>query len=419
VDTVTVERFVVETVRDTVEKVVTETVRDTLIRVFVETVRDTVYVERVITVRDTVERIVVQTVRDTVERIVVQTVRDTLIRIMTETVRDTVEVEREVPVYVNVSVLDTVYIEEDEPRLPVQESWSDVLDLIKPALYWIGYTAKPEGGTRYPVIFVGTGFAVNEFLIATNYHVGIAITNGFQEIRNDLDPIAIAVRAGTRAYGDGTFGDGTFRLGEVMEDRDLWGFWDPRYDLTARSPDIALFGVYNIDDGESYYGLDFARLATLDDAMDLQVGEEIGIYGFPGILETTHDPLTLTPNPTFKSGTVSALRPYNEEISLSSAFKVGLMGKFVQHNLETAPGNSGSPIFNTRGEIVAIHNSGIQGGDAFDFGIRSDEIRLLIKGIYSPARIDGNPLARHVNAKAVGGSGELPMISPYPPRVAP
>lgn len=73
-----------------------------------------------------------------------------------------------------------------------------------------------------------------------------------------------------------------------------------------------------------------------------------------------------------------------------------LLGKVVQHNLGIAPGNSGSPIFNKRGEVVAIANAGIIGSAAFDFGIRADEIRLLIKTSYLagnlPLPANGKPV---------------------------
>ena len=139
--------------------------------------------------------------------------------------------------------------------------------------------------------------------------------------------------------------------------------------------------------------------------MAIQTGDEIGILGFPGILETVQNPFTLIPNPTFKIGIVSAIRSYNENRGISNDWNWALIGRMVQHNLETAPGNSGSPIFNRRGEVVAIHNSGIPGGDAFDFGVRADEIRVLMKSLSI-----GDVIVPNVNTKTVGGSF---AVAPY------
>jgi S1-C subfamily serine protease len=139
----------------------------------------------------------------------------------------------------------------------------------------------------------------------------------------------------------------------------------------------------------------------MDDLFDLEVGEDVGVLGFPGVLETTYNPFTLVPTPTFKSGTISALRPYDSSRPLLSGTQTLLLGKVVQHNLGIAPGNSGSPIFNKRGEVVAIANSGIQGSAAFDFGIRADEIRLLIKASYLASNLPPPP-----NGK--------PLLSPSP-----
>lgn len=341
-----------------------------------ESYSDTVMVER--------------TVHDTV--IVEHTVVDTLY--LERTVRDTL--------YVYETVIDTVYLSAEAERSPIRSSWSEVVDEIEPAVYWIGYTAKPVGSTRYDVTFVGTGFAIDGLSVLTNYHVGSYIDDQLKNIRSDLEPVVIAVRAGTRVFG----GD-TYYLGTVDENRDLLGFWHPEYDRTVQSPDIALFPTRDPDTGDFAGGLDFVRLASRDDAMTLQTGDEIGILGFPGPLETNHSPYTLTPTPTFKRGTISAIRAFDERVSLTRDWQRALMGVFIQHDLDTSPGNSGSPLFNKRAEVIAIHNSGIPGGDALDFGIRADEIRRFVKALYT-----GLSWGPHINAKPVATNGPY-AAEPY------
>lgn len=313
------------------------------------TARDTVEVEKL--VHDTVHQVRVDTLRQIVDRVVKDTLR--LVRV------------------------DTFYANSAIPRTPVRHSWSDVVAEIQPALYWIGTTQKPRGSQRFNVQLVGTGFAVTERAIATNYHVGAGAQERLKQYSSSAEPVVIAIRAGTRA-----FEGGTYYLGTIDQSRNLLGLWHPGYDGTVDSPDIAIFTPYNWADGSRATLPEYAPLAALDDLFDIRVGDDVGVLGFPGVLETTYDPFSLVPTPTFKSGTISALRSYDLSTPLLSGAQTVLLGKVVQHNLGIVPGNSGSPIFNKRGEVVAIANAGILGSAAFDFGIRADEIRLLIKASY-------------------------------------
>ena len=319
-------------------------------------------IEREVTVRDTI----VQTLLDTV--ILERTVRDTVVQVVTRI--DTVINRVEVPVPTNEVIPEEM------------ASWTDVVNNIRSSVYWIGYTAKPQGDTRYSITFVGTGFAVSPTNIVTNYHVGSAVNAGFANIRSDLEPTMIAVQAETRVYGDGTF-----FIGGVSE-RSLLGIWHPSYDRTVFSPDIAIFSAKRVDGSSVLYtddvytgGLDYLNLVTLNQAMDLEVGDEIAVLGFPGLLETESSPYELVPTPTFKSGTISAIRSFENQ-GFDSNWKRALLGKFIQHDIETSPGNSGSPLVNKRGQVVAIHNSGIPGGESYNFGIRADEIRLMWKALF-------------------------------------
>ena len=285
-------------------------------------------------------------------------------------------------------------------RPPEHTTWTSVVAEIEKATYWLGYTAKPQGSSRYYVTFVGTGFAVDRSTIATNYHVARHIDQQIKTILSWLEPAFIAVRANSRV-----FGPHTYYLGRINEERNLMGFWHPGYNSTPLSPDMAIFYAYDTRTDELAGDLEFVRLASLRDAMQVRPGDEIGILGFPGVLERNHSSYNLNPIATFKRGTISALRAFDDSRSLDRNWKRALMGQFIQHDLDTAPGNSGSPLFNKRAEVIAIHNSGILGGDALDFGIRADVLRLFIMALYSG--ID------HVNAKPVAGQGLYPVL-PHP-----
>ena len=374
--------------------------------------RDTLvhFVERERVVRDTVEVLMENrvTLHDTVlieERV---TLHDTVFIEERVTLYDTVEVDIGERVTLHDTVLirttqhDTVYIDAGPERPPVRPSWADIVDEVRPGVYWIGFTAKPRGNTRYDITFTGTGFAVDDHTIATNYHVASYVDEQLKLVRADLEPVMIAVRSGTQV-----FGEGTHYLGTVDEARNLLGFWDPRYDGTVNSSDLALFPAYDPDGTHLPVELKYLHLAPMDALVRLRVGDDVGVLGFPGVLETNHDPYTLSPTPTFKSGTISALRSYDDVTSLSRAWEVALIGKIVQHNLEIAPGNSGSPVFNRRGEVVAIAHAGIDGGNAFDFAIRADELRQFLKALYQ-----GMDIGEHINAKRIVGTEYA--TRPYP-----
>ena len=200
-------------------------------------------------------------------------------------------------------------------------TWTSVVDEIEKATYWLGYTAKPRGSTRYYVTFVGTGFAVDRWTIATNYHVGSYIDQKIKTFHSWLEPAFIAVRANSRV-----FGPHTYYLGRIDEERNLNGFWHPGYEFKTLSPDMAIFYAYDTRTGVAAGDLEFVRLISLRDAMQVRPGDEIGILGFPGVLEVNHSPYDLNPIATFKRGTISALRAFEGSHPLNRDWVRALMG---------------------------------------------------------------------------------------------
>lgn len=123
----------------------------------------------------------------------------------------------------------------------------------------------------------------------------------------------------------------------------------------------------------------------------LNAGDEIATLGFPGELETETADALLYPIPTFKSGTISAMRPYR-----STTLSSRLSNKIVQHNLDLTPGTSGSPIFDHTGEIIAVNNAGVS-GTSIGFSIRIDPLRELMLA----SKIDYPSLYQDVRLKAI------------------
>ena len=129
----------------------------------------------------------------------------------------------------------------------------------------------------------------------------------------------------------------------------------PEYDGTTGSPDV---GVFFLDDelpGNT-------ALLPREHVDYLRIGQPIATIGYPGEIVDWI--------PTFKDGVISALRM----IGTGRTQHVQ-----IQHNLDTTPGTSGSPIFDHHGWVIAVHHAGARSGEgSIDFGIRVDELWDLI-----------------------------------------
>ena len=161
-----------------------------------------------------------------------------------------------------------------------------------------------------------------------------------------------------------------------MDDKGgVLGFRHPEYDGTVSSPDVMLVALHK-DETKKFAS--YVNLVGFRDAKELNVGDEIGTIGFPGDLESSQSRSAIRAIPTFKQGTISALRPY--KTSFSSANPMGrVSNRIIQHDFNVTPGTSGSPIFNRRGEIVAINNAVSKTEASLGFGIRADEIRQILQ----------------------------------------
>lgn len=344
---------------------------DTVVVVRVDTlqrtVRDTTVVVRV----DTLQQVVEHTVRDTVVVVRVdtlqRTVRDTVVIVRVDTLRQVIE--RTVRDTVRLVQVDTVFASSDSDRPPIR-SWSAIAAEAEPAIYWLGVSTTTASST----LFLGTGFAYSNTDIATNAHVAIALNS----LANRLEalgatPLIVAIRSRTSAYGNGTF---SMSRGANVH---------PEYDGTVNSADVATL-IIGLSESKRFPSrLTMAPRATM---IGSNAGDEIATLGFPGELETETLDALLQPIPTFKTGSVSALRPYR-----SSTRSWRASNKIVQHNLDLTPGTSGSPILNNRGEVIGINNAGVT-GTSLGFAIRGDELREMLEadkveypGLYSDLRL--------------------------------
>ena len=257
-------------------------------------------------------------------------------------------------------------------------NWSDVIEeapgpygnvnLIE-TVYAIGIRVR---GHNY---IIGTGFAaLYTNAIWTNAHVIYGVIRALNTVSH-LDPRPFAVKSGTAVGGQDTYWWKSYRT-------------HPDYDGTVFSPDIGVV-IFEKDVVLRNHLLRavFLRRSLIH---ELSVGQPIATIGFPGELT---DETIAVPIATFKDGTISALRPFQDEIARPENTRV------IQHNLDLSPGTSGSLIFDHEGYVIGINNGGIDRivydprtgrpqripSGNIGFGIRVDEMWRL-EDIFSQSR---------------------------------
>lgn len=204
--------------------------------------------------------------------------------------------------------------------------WSDVITTanLGDAVYAIGVQVQ---GRNY---VLGSGFAAHfRNAVWTNAHIVQAVLVTTQFIEH-LNPRPFAVKSGTEIGGADTYW--------------LQNFWvHPDYDGTAGTPDAALLIIdANLTD------LPF--FLPRDQAQGLRVGQPVGTIGF--LEELSEGPVNV-PIATFRDGTISALRPFADEVATPANSRV------IQHNLDLSGRTSGSLIFDHSGYIIGMNFAGI------------------------------------------------------------
>ena len=106
----------------------------------------------------------------------------------------------------------------------------------------------------------------------------------------------------------------------------------PDYNPQADSPDMAALWI---DTGGEQ--LQTVSLAPFTEYAKIASGYEVAVYGFPGATMNV-----VSPRATLSSGEVGRIEKQF----------------LIQHNCFTMGGNSGSAMFNKKGDVVGIHFSG-------------------------------------------------------------
>ena len=95
---------------------------------------------------------------------------------------------------------------------------------------------------------------------------------------------------------------------------------------------------------------------TLGDSDKMRPGDPVVAIGHPLGLEDT-----------VSNGLVSALREVDEEL------------KVLQISAPIAPGSSGGPLFNERGEVIGVATAIINGGQNINIGVPSNYVKALLR----------------------------------------
>jgi hypothetical protein len=190
------------------------------------------------------------------------------------------------------------------------------------ASYVVVVGVQQAGGISYSAL--GTAFAVDDRLLATNAHVTEAL--------RDLGGLAVSEIVGVQA--------GT---GEVVTCLRALTHPDYNGDPLA-SQDIGLITTSE----------QMSSTLPLNLAPTLELGGEILLSGFPGNVNDIFEvvPGTTVPQATSLTGEISALRSYD-----TTAIVTQENLDFIQHQLPTSPGTSGSAMVQC-GQVVAVNNAG-------------------------------------------------------------
>ena len=206
-------------------------------------------------------------------------------------------------------------------RTSTEQSWPDIVEVVKPSVVVIASKHGEDWGT-------GTGFFVADDVVITNQHVIAA---------EDSDRIA----------------------SEIYIKQHKGGFVPARGNLYQhKSKDIAVLKVENISTSHS-------PLNLVD--RTVRQGEVVAAMGHPVGLEFT-----------FTIGYVSAVRK-GENLDRQ------LEGTWVHHSAPISGGNSGGPLLNQQGDVVAMNSWRLvdneESGDVqnLNFAISAEDISQMIR----------------------------------------
>lgn len=243
------------------------------------------------------------------------------------------------------------------------------------AIYGV-YICEPMGGNLVRWAFAGTAFAINAnlHLLGTNSHVGnIVNMPGF------ANKYLVVVRSGDPKH--------MYRVRRSI--------LHPEYQAGENGgavdcPDVALLQteVATIA-GEN---LPFPEVLEAEDPSTrnklVMPGAPVCLIGYPGEYAQSYLDLEKAANVAkLVSGSVSALVKFNQGMANGANYDE------LQHTCQTSGGNSGSPVLDRNGKVVALHFSGI-----------SQRVATITEGedgkkVIGEVQVSGSAIRTSVNVK--------------------
>jgi S1-C subfamily serine protease len=236
----------------------------------------------------------------------------------------------------------SLLLENSTPLEP--PDWAAVLSHVRPSVYAVA--AQGNDGSE---TLLATAWVVAPGLLVTNAHVAEDILEELSQhanvhfvIRSSVAPYAVhrisavSVHPGYEAF------------------REAWSDYSPR----LQNPS----GEYSPFDVPGAYDLALLRVAgdvSLEPPLKLadentlyalRPGDAIAFVGFPAEQLLDVDPSR--PNPRIQTGTIVSLTTFTRTAAAPAD------AQLVEDSLPATGGASGSPIVNSRGEVIAVLNGG-------------------------------------------------------------
>lgn len=125
-----------------------------------------------------------------------------------------------------------------------------------------------------------------------------------------------------------------------------------------KTPDLAILKIEDVS------GVELPSLRLTEEQF-ITSGMAIHVLGFPAAVDVSSHLSSIASNiPTITTGTISAIKP-----SQSGTFNL------VQIDASVSGGNSGGPILNSQGEVVAVTTYALTSGSAdYNFGVSVKEV---------------------------------------------
>lgn len=186
----------------------------------------------------------------------------------------------------------------------------------------------------------GTGFLVGPDMIMTNHHVVEAV------IKGQYQPSQLQCRFDFKMSEEGC----TIAMGEVFSLADEWLYDSSPSSFVDRMPDPK-----PSEPGD--HELDYAMLRLRQRAGDMSVGDALhgerrGWVSFPRspVHLSSHKMLAILQHPQGKALKLA--------MDLDQNIIINKPGNRIRYTLPTHPGSSGSPVFGSDWQLIALHHSG-------------------------------------------------------------